>query len=174
MGNGKFTQTAPLGGGSGSGGGGGALGPWTVEFQTLIPSATANDGAPVSTGITYSPTKRYIPMATAGVGGLSAPFTIGIIGRTTPYHDPDGLYNTLTVVQLLDAVASPLDLGFVYYIEAGQVVGGVGGLGTLKTMAGLGGISSTMDIEWSTGLFSRQFLDNGGDDVLFFILSQTV
>jgi hypothetical protein len=174
MGNGKFTQTAPIGGGTGSGGGGGTAGPWVIAEIQYIVSATANDGAPVPMATVYSAANDYLVCVDAGGPGGGGPFTLNNVGYVTPYADPAGLFGAIGSIQINDLPVGDIDFGNVWYlVQSGSPIGGSASPATNPLVGQPNGVlSSTINLEFTTGVFTRQFLDNGVSDVYLMILSR--
>lgn len=184
MGNGKFTQTSPIGGGSG-GGGGFSPTPWIIEAFTANDLGDGNDGAPVAVGAPYDPKKEYL-FATFTVG---APITTPIIPTLTGidshygYLDSSGALVGQPGITYTDAAnpgISPVDAlshGYLM-VRAGNIypafVGGGPANNINITLSGLStsiGLDRT-GLDIAPGQFYKIFGDTGASSVTYLLCSR--
>lgn len=193
MGNGKFTQTSPIGGG-GSGGGGFTPTAWTLDFYDAIKSATGNDGAPVLLGSVpaYDTKKEYVlavvgdfsgayvvPVGTPTLGSFAGA-AVNDVSNPQAIGDFDDPSQTPTTVSIGGGVGvGRYGLAGLTFIHSQTIISATfpgASLTAIGPMAADGaGAGGYLGLSLNDGRFYRNFQASGGGvDIIYTIFSRQV
>lgn len=171
MGNGKFTQTSPIGGGGTNGGGGFTPTAWAVE-QVTTRLATDPNGT-ISFPL-YDPKKEYVFAGLGlGVGSFGTITLVDVIQGDGIQGGPSPTVIQLPKIFLDDTVNGDLILDAGTLRVPFGMLQGVTALQQIQSVTLGGGLSSSIQYITKTPTpFSADFQDNLGSAVVFALVSR--